>query len=122
MLIFAIVSITLALAFYSVGVWSEQAQHTLKGWHLFMFWAGLAFDTTGTTLMGRLSEDVLTLNFHSITGLVAIILMFVHAVWATRVLVQNRKREKEKFHRFSVLVWIVWLIPYLSGLVFGMTH
>ena len=42
MLIFAIVSITLALAFYSVGVWSEQAQHTLKGWHLFMFWADLA--------------------------------------------------------------------------------
>jgi hypothetical protein len=26
------------------------------------------------------------------------------------------------FHKFSVAVWVIWLIPYLSGAVFGMTQ
>ena len=122
MLIPAVVSITLALVFYSVGVWSERAQHVLKGWHLLLFWAGFAFDTAGTTLMGRLAEDAFALNFHSVTGLIAIVLMLVHAVWATRVLLRNSEREKAEFHRFSVFVWIVWLIPYLSGAIYGMSR
>jgi uncharacterized repeat protein (TIGR03987 family) len=73
MLAAAIVCMCLALFFYSVGVWSEKVQRVLKGWHLAMFWAGLAFDTTGTTLMGRIAEGGFVLNFHGVTGLLAII-------------------------------------------------
>mgnify|MGYP006875888113 CR=1 FL=1 len=62
-----------------------------------MFWAGLALDTTGTKLMGRISEDALTLNFHSITGLIAIILMFVHAVWSTWVLIKTENEKRRDF-------------------------
>jgi hypothetical protein len=70
MLIFAIVSITLALAFYSVGVWSEQAQHTLKGWHLFMFWAGLA-DQKGPLAKGAPSDFLLFLTLRLLQTLSA---------------------------------------------------
>jgi uncharacterized repeat protein (TIGR03987 family) len=122
MLIFAIIAITLALVFYTIGVWSEQKQHVLKGWHLWLFWIGFFFDTTGTTLMSRLAKDIFRLNFHSVTGLLAIILMLVHAIWATRVLIRNNDREKENFHHFSVFVWIVWLIPYISGAIYGMSR
>lgn len=120
MLIYAIVTITLALIFYTVGVWSEKLQGTLKKWHLIIFWVGLLFDTTGTTLMSRISGSGFKLNFHGITGLLAILLMLFHALWATFVIVKNDERTKSSFHRFSIIVWLIWLIPFISGLVFGM--
>lgn len=122
MLVYAIVSISLALVFYTVGVWSEKLQGTLKKWHLCLFWIGFVFDTLGTTLMGRLANDVLKLNFHSVTGVTAIVLMLIHAVWATIVLKNNNEKQKNSFHKFSILVWILWLIPFVSGMVFGMTR
>jgi hypothetical protein len=34
--------ITLALIFYSVGVWSERLARYLKPWHVAAFWTGAA--------------------------------------------------------------------------------
>ena len=34
----AIVAITLALVFYTVGVWSERGAGRLRAWHVVMFW------------------------------------------------------------------------------------
>lgn len=116
---FAIVFITLALVFYTTGVWGEKLSGSLKNWHLIIFWLGLVCDTTGTTLMSRLAGDVLTISFHSITGLAAIVLMAVHAVWATAVLLRGSPKSKQNFHRFSIFVWLIWLIPYVSGMAFG---
>lgn len=120
MLIAAIVSITAALLFYTVGVWSEKISGTLKRWHLVLFWIGFVFDTTGTTLMGKLANDAFSVNFHSLTGITAIILMLIHAVWATAVLLRNNEEQKRKFHKFSILVWALWMIPFLSGMIMGM--
>jgi uncharacterized repeat protein (TIGR03987 family) len=120
MLLYAILSITLALIFYSVGVWGEKIQGTLKKWHVNVFWIGFIFDTLGTALMGKLANGSFTFNFHGVTGLIAIILMLFHAVWASVVYMKNNSEQKENFHKFSLLVWCVWLIPYLSGAIFGM--
>lgn len=120
MLPFAIITITLALIFYTLGVFSEKIAGTLKTWHLVMFWIGFIFDTTGTTLMSRLAEDVFTFNFHSVTGATAILLMAAHAVWATFILFRGSEKSRRNFHRFSIIVWVIWLIPYLSGMLFGM--
>jgi len=120
MLIFAIISITLALVFYSIGVWSEKIQGVLKKWHLIIFWCGLVFDTLGTTLMSQISGEGFSLNFHGITGLIAIILMLFHALWATRVLMKNDEKSKASFHKFSLIVWLIWLAPFISGMLFGM--
>ena len=122
MLIYAVTTISLALVFYTIGVWSEKIQGSLKKWHLIMFWIGFIFDTTGTTLMGKLAGDMPTVNFHGITGLAAIILMAVHAIWATTVLLKGGETQKRNFHKFSILVWFIWLIPYISGMVVGMMH
>lgn len=116
---FAIIFITLALVFYTLGVFGEKLSGSLKKWHFVIFWLGFACDTTGTTLMGRLAGDVLTVSFHSITGLAAIILMAIHAIWATIVLLRGSAESKRKFHRFSIFVWLIWLIPYLSGMIYG---
>ena len=122
MLLYAVISISLALVFYSVGVWSEKIQGELKKWHLCIFWVGLTFDTIGTTLMSKIAKQGFVLNFHGITGLAAIALMLIHAVWATKVLIQNNPKEKASFHKFSIFVWLIWLIPFLSGMIFGMSR
>ena len=41
--------------------------------------------------------------------------MAVHLAWAIVVLVRNRETEKNNFHRFSVIVWVIWLVPYIVG-------
>lgn len=119
MLTAAIICMCLALLFYSVGVWSEKLQRSLKGWHLALFWAGLVFDTTGTTIMTKLAGTGFIFNFHGVTGLLAILLMVFHALWATAVLLRGTEKSKQNFHKFSLLVWCIWLIPFFSGVIFA---
>ena len=120
MLPFAATFITLALVFYTIAVWWERASRKLRGRHLVLFWLGLACDTTGTTLMGKLAGGIFQATFHGITGMLAIVLMLGHAVWATVVHAGKNEAAKTSFHKFSVVVWAVWLVPYLSGMIVGM--
>ncbi|MCI9448217.1 MAG: TIGR03987 family protein [Lachnospiraceae bacterium] len=119
----AIIAITSALLFYTIGVWSEHRSRKLKKIHLIFFWLGLCMDTIGTILMGQIAEHSMfsgKVSLHGVTGALAIILMIVHAVWATVVLVKNKENATENFHKFSVAVWAVWLVPYILGMVIGM--
>ncbi len=110
--------ITAALIFYSIGVWAERIQGRLKPWHLAFFILGLICDTWGTGLMfnfvGGMQFDI-----HGITGLIAIILMLIHAVWALVVLLKKDEKAIQNFHKFSVAVWVIWLIPYFSPMLFA---
>jgi len=121
-LVIAIVFINLALVLYTVGVWAERIQRRLKWWHLVFFWGGLIADTTGTTAMSVLSGSLFKATFHGITGNAAILLMLFHAVWATIVLIRRNEKQILNFHTFSIFVWIIWLIPMISGMVFGASH
>lgn len=115
----AIIVINLALIFYSIGVWGERIQGMLKVWHTVLFWFGLVCDTWGTGMMfdfvGGMSYDI-----HGFSGLLAIILMLVHALWATFVLWKKDEKMIVNFHKFSVFVWLIWLIPYSSPMVLRM--
>ena len=115
----SVILITFALVFYSIGVWSERLAGRLKGWHLAFFWAGFICDTTGTGIMFEMANAVL-ISIHALTGLVAILLMFVHAVWATIVLERKDEKAIVNFHKFSLVVWIIWLIPYFNGFLASM--
>jgi uncharacterized repeat protein (TIGR03987 family) len=108
--------ISLAFVCYSIGVWSERFSARLKVWHVLFFWLGIIFDTWGTGLMFEMAGG-LTYDIHGLTGLLAIVLMLIHAVWATAVLLKKDEKLIANFHRFSVTVWVIWLIPYLSPLV-----
>jgi uncharacterized repeat protein (TIGR03987 family) len=119
MLLIAISFIFAACIFYSVGVWSEKISKKLKGWHVVVFWLGLTCDTIGTGAMGKLAGSLIQFNIHGLTGLAAILLMLFHAVWATLVIVRKDEKKIQEFHRFSILVWVIWLIPMLSGMILG---
>ncbi|WP_300257701.1 HsmA family protein [Clostridium sp.] len=128
LLIPAIIFITLALIFYTIGVWSEHRAGILKKKHVIIFWCGLVCDTLGTYTMSRIvasgTDKAITptdLLIHQSTGMLAIILMLIHAVWATVVLNKGSEKSKAIFHKFSLVVWFIWLIPYFIGMYIGMT-
>ena len=115
----ASIIITAALVFYTIGVWSERIQGRLKPWHLVFFILGLICDTWGTGMMFEYVGGM-TFDIHGISGLLAIILMFIHAAWAAVVLIRKNEKAILNFHKFSLFVWIIWLIPYFSPMIFGM--
>jgi len=115
------VLITLALVFYSIGVWAERLSRYLKGWHVVMFWLGLLFDASGTYAMDLIEPGVDWLSLHTLTGQLALWLMFGHAVWATWTVLRGSERSRADFHRFSLVVWAIWLVPYIGGMFLGMS-
>ena len=134
MLILAIVLISLALVFYTIGVWAERLKKTLTWPHVALFGLGLLFDASGTEVMRRIAAagnstmsnapdgslaQILSITM-AITGLIALILMAVHFFWALIVMIKGTERAKAIFHKFSVTVWAIWLVPYLTGMVSSM--
>ena len=86
-----------------------------------MFWLGFACDTTGTTIMSKIAGSGFTMNLHGITGLIALLLMAFHALWSTVIICKKDNEHARKvFHKFSIVVWSIWLIPYIIGIVIGM--
>lgn len=120
-LVLSTVLITLALAFYSLGVWAERIARYLKGWHVAAFWTGFAFDLLGTWTMHRLAEGPFDLREpHTLTGQIALWLMLAHAGWAAWVVRSGTDAARRRFGRYSLMVWLIWLVPYFGGMYMGM--
>ena len=125
-LITSITAITLALVFYTIGVWAEHKAKTLKWSHFIFFAIGFVADTTGTLAMSTMADHSAKdsgsgiISFHGITGTLAIVLMLIHVIWAFIVLVRGSDKAKAQFHKFSIIVWGIWLIPYFIGMFMGM--
>jgi uncharacterized repeat protein (TIGR03987 family) len=115
--------ITLALLFYSLGVWAERLARYLEPWHVAAFWTGFAFDVSGTWAMHQIAAGPFDLrNPHTLTGQIALWLMLVHAIWATWVARRGTEEARVGFHRYSLVVWLIWLVPYFGGMYLGMTQ
>jgi uncharacterized repeat protein (TIGR03987 family) len=118
--------VTAALVTYSIAVWGEQITNDLKPAFVIMFCVGVVCDATGTLLMMidmQAGGSVLGLwdtVFHIVTGLAAILLMLIHAVWAIRVLRMGDEDSAAKFHKFSKFVWVFWLVPFFSPMISAM--
>ena len=119
MLVIAIAFIFAACILYTLGVWAEKIKKRLKPWHAVVFWMGFVCDTIGTGAMGKLAGSLIQFNFHGLTGLLAILLMLFHAIWASIVLIRNNEKLILQFHKLSFVVWIIWLIPMVTGMILG---
>lgn len=119
-LVLATATISLALVFYTIGVFDERC-HSLTKRNLVLFWTGFAFDTTGTTIMTLMAQSGgnATLGMHAASGVLAIVLMAAHATWATITYLRGSERAKQRFHTFSIVVWLFWLMPYTLGILQG---
>lgn len=113
--------ITFALVFYSIGVWGERITGRLKAWHLVFFVLGLICDTWGTGLMFKYVGGM-AFDIHGISGVIAIMLMLIHALWALVVLLKKDEKAIVNFHKFSLAVWLIWLVPYFSPMFFNIIY
>jgi uncharacterized repeat protein (TIGR03987 family) len=121
LLILSATLITLALVFYSIGVWAERIARYLKPWHVVAFWTGFTFDVSGTLAMHKLADGKFDiLEPHTLTGQIALWLMLIHAIWATVVTRSGTEKVRRNFHRYSLVVWLIWLVPYFGGMYIGM--
>jgi len=118
-LIIAIIFIFAACILYTLGVWAEKISRRLKTWHAVVFWLGFTCDTIGTGAMGKMVGSLIQFNFHGMTGMLAILLMLFHALWATIVLIRKNEERIIQFHKFSFWVWVIWLIPMITGMILG---
>lgn len=126
----AIILITAALLLYTAGVWAEHLRKELRWSHVVLFGLGLVCDTTGTELMRQVAVSgdadfsgsaagILTWVM-AVTGGLALVLMAVHLIWAIVVMLRGTERARATFHRFSRLVWAIWLVPYFTGMAGAM--
>ena len=120
-LMFAIAAMLLAATLYTVAVFGERAAGTLTPWHLVLFWLGLLFDTTGTTLMTNIAGGWRG-DLHAYVGLAAVVLMLIHSVWASIALGLKKDKVLSGFHRFSIHVWALWMAALISGFVMVAFH
>ncbi len=119
LLLYAFILFTVALVLYTVSVWSERYQKRLKVWHLVVFGLGVVIDMAATWLTIEFVGAVV-FTPHAIFGFTSLFLMALHFVWAVAVYIGDRDAGKRQFHRFSILVWSIWLLSYTTGLVSGM--
>ena len=126
-----IVFINSAFVLYTVGVWSEKIQGELNKRHLILFWCGVLCDALGTSAMATLANNSaeggiqnivhfipIYKELHSLTGFIALALMVVHVCWATIIIIHKKQGWTQRFHRYSFIVWLIWLIPFISGMIF----
>lgn len=109
---------TVAFVFYSLGIWAEFFTKRLKSWHAVAFFIGVVADTWGTWFMVEYVGGFL-FNAHSVIGVIGLALMILHFIWAVVVLRLANEKAITTFHRFSVFVWAVWMVAYLSGVYIG---
>lgn len=110
---------TIALLFYSIGVWAERISKRLKPWHVVMFFLGVVTDTLATGFITKYSGRFVY-NAHSFIGVLALALMIFHLVWAIKVIRSGTEIAIVNFHKFSIFVWLIWMTAYCSGAWIGM--
>ncbi len=118
LLLTAVILFTVAMVFYTWGVWAEKSARRLKPWHMYMFGCGVIVDTIATVLT-FMEIGALVFTPHSIMGFISLTLMAIHFVWAVRTLKRGDEHALTNFHKLSLIVWSVWMFSYLSGFALG---
>lgn len=119
LLLYAVLLFTVALVLYTISVWSERFQNHLKAWHLFVFGLGVFIDVIATWLTIEF-VGAIVFTPHSIFSFFSLFLMALHFIWAIVVFTGDREAGKRQFHRFSLLVWSIWIISYITGFASGL--
>jgi uncharacterized repeat protein (TIGR03987 family) len=117
--ILSIIFMFLALLFYSISIWGVRVTRKPKFIFVILSWAGFVLDTSGTIAMALLAGEW-HWNLHGVTGVLAILAMMINSIWIT---LEHRSKQPEvssKYLKFSLIIWIVWLVSFLTGTALAM--
>ncbi|WP_026883932.1 HsmA family protein [Clostridium akagii] len=117
MLVISIILINLALIMYTVVAWKEFRTKSILLQHVIVFSIGFIFDVVGTFLMYKLGGNKISYGIHDVLGFIALFLMLLNLIGSIAVL---NKKIPVKFYKFSIFVWIVWIVSYVTGMIVNM--
>ncbi len=114
-MLISIIFIIVALILYTLAIWSERIKKKLKPWMVYVFSSGFFCDLIGTSIMFFKAEHKFPYNIHTFCGYAALLIMFLHLIWALLAILKHGKCE-EYFTRFSRMAWLIWLLAFLTGI------
>lgn len=114
-LVKAVIVVTCALIFYSVGVITEQRKVAVSKWVLLFLTAGVLLDITSTALMIVGSTNI-PITVHGVIGYTALLVMLVDAIliWRHRIR-RGISRIPRGLHLYTRIAYIWWVIAYIVG-------
>ena len=116
----SVVSITLALVLYSVAIWRSWRLKLLTPTNLVLLWLGVSADAFATRNMGLSIAGGIVWDYHTIAGFTGLGLMAVLAITGSWATLTNRESVLNRFYRYAIPVWCIWIASYLAGIVIGM--
>lgn len=117
----ALVLYVSVLIFYSLGVLGQNRDKCIKPMHVIYFWLSVVAAVTGIVyLNGHFGEG--TISWYMLMAGVGVIWLIGHTIWATAILILRSDQAFYRFQEFSVLIWLVWLVPYFTGLLSGLSR
>jgi len=129
----AVVVVTFALIFYSIGIITEQRNHAISRRVLGFLSAGVACDIASTGLM-IIGSGKIPITVHGFIGYSALIVMLIDTILIWRLWTKNRVKITnvgfssdaiddipQKLHIYTRLAYIWWIIAYIAGAFISMT-
>lgn len=106
-----------ALVLYTWVIWRHRFKKNFSAGMVVLFGLGLAADSAGTIFLCVMTAARWQFTFHTVSGLVSLLIMGLHFVWMILALKKGGAFENY-FNRFSIYAWLIWLVAFVSGLPF----
>jgi len=120
-LIKAIVVVTFALLFYSIGVIAEQKRHRISKWILVFLTLGIMCDISSTTLM-IIGSHHIPLTIHGVIGYTALAAMLIDTILVWNF--WNKKRNAavpRGLNLYTRFAYGWWIVAYIAGAIISIT-
>jgi len=120
-LIAAIVVVTFALVFYSIGVLNEQRTSILSRRILLFLTAGIVCDVLSTTLM-IIGSNNIPFTIHGFLGYTALALMLIDTtrIWKFWRRTGVTEKVPRNLHVYTRIAYCWWIIAYIAGAIISM--
>ena len=105
----------IALILYSIVIWTHKINKELLYWMIVVFGFAFFLDAFATVIVCANARDGWAWNFHTITGLISLVIMGLHFVWAVGAY-SGVGKLGHYFNKYSIYAWILWLAAFISGI------
>ena len=119
-LVRAVIVVTFALVFYSIGVITEQRSKALSRFSLGFITTGLVFDISSTALMIAGSGNI-PITVHGFIGYSALTVMLVDTILLWRHWRRWRTAPlPRKLNLYTRIAYAWWVVAYVAGAIIAM--
>ena len=120
-LIRAVIVVTFALIFYSIGVITEQRKSLITKIVLFFLTAGVIFDISSTALMIIGSSNI-PFTVHGMLGYTALTVMLIDIILIWRHWIKAKEEPVPRgLNIYTRMAFGWWVIAYFAGAAISMT-